>query len=969
MNFVSSILRGIQFIWATLLVTLKQLIAQRGLTLAIMLGLVTAISMTMGIPIYADAVYQDVLIEQLEDDEGQAETAIQPPFAFMYRYIGSWSGPVAYQDTLAADEYLSRSAAQDMHLPLELFVRYYRIADMRLFSTEDSNYADPLQNLSYISLASLSGLEERITLLEGRLPGAEPVDGHVEILVSENLANTLGLQSGEEYIAYERLDTAVGEIRAEIPIRIAGIWRASNAQESYWFYNLSEFNTVLFAHPQAFIQHILPAVNNEVNLALWYMVMDGSRVKSSDVNRVIGRIQNTRQHIFNLLPGIRLDISPLERLEAFDLKARNLTNFLYAFSLPLLGMVLTFIGLVSAMVIEQRRGQIATLRSRGATASQLVGMAAFEASILGLLSVLISIPLAMLIAFFIGRTRSFLDFSAGSSLPVRMPETAWQAGLLVALFAILAQVIPVLQTSRHTIVTYKQERARQVKPPWWQRAWLDVLLLIPTGYGIFLMQKSQGSLGGLPNDPFQNPLILLLPALGIFSLILILLRLLPYLMRLIAWLTGKTLDVGFLLAARHLSRRGSGFHAPVILLVFTLSLSTFTSSMAQTLDQYLYDKNYYEIGADISLDESGQPNPKLLSGSIGPQAASEQIIEQGTEDGPRWYFLPVSEHLRAPGVQAAARIGHAQARLHLPNGIIQGAYLGVDRVDFPLVSFWRADFAPEPLGALMNHLALTSEGVLIPRRLLETHNLLLGDTLIVTVSLQGTSVEMSLKVVGVFDLFPTWMPAEGPLVVGNLDYLYEQLGGEFPYDVWVNTESGAISEEIVKGLEDLDIIILYHRATEEYLNAEQLRPERQGVFGLLSVGFLALAILTVLGFFLYALFSFRSRLIELGVLRAVGLSARQLVVYLAAELTFLLSIGLAAGTCLGVWASRLFIPSLQMGSGPESQIPPFVIHIDWISVFRIYILFGFLFITALVTLSALLLRMKIFQAIKLGETN
>ena len=128
------------------------------------------------------------------------------------------------------------------------------------------------------------------------------------------------------------------------------------------------------------------------------------------------------------------------------------------------------------------------------------------------------------------------------------------------------------------------------------------------------------------------------------------------------------------------------------------------------------------------------------------------------------------------------------------------------------------------------------------------------------------------------------------------------------------------------------------------------------------------AVLTVLGFLLYAFFSFRRRFIELGVLRAIGLSAWQMTAFLAWELAFLLLVGAAAGTGLGAWVSELFIPYLQVGAGPEAQTPPFVVAIAWSEIFRIYALFGLLFVVALGGLAALLMRMKIFQAVKLGET-
>jgi putative ABC transport system permease protein len=70
---------------------------------------------------------------------------------------------------------------------------------------------------------------------------------------------------------------------------------------------------------------------------------------------------------------------------------------------------------------------------------------------------------------------------------------------------------------------------------------------------------------------------------------------------------------------------------------------------------------------------------------------------------------------------------------------------------------------------------------------------------------------------------------------------------------------------------------------------------------------------------------------------------------------------------MGVGVSSLFIPLLQVGNKMADRVPPFLVRIDWPSVFQIYILFILLFGCALFILSALLVRMKIFQAVKLGE--
>ena len=112
----------------------------------------------------------------------------------------------------------------------------------------------------------------------------------------------------------------------------------------------------------------------------------------------------------------------------------------------------------------------------------------------------------------------------------------------------------------------------------------------------------------------------------------------------------------------------------------------------------------------------------------------------------------------------------------------------------------------------------------------------------------------------------------------------------------------------------------------------------------------------------------QNRFIELGVLRAAGLSVGQMSGYLVWELAFLILIGGVIGTVLGYFASNLFIPFMQIGTEASDLIPPFKVLIAWDSIYQIYYMFGILFALTLVVSIFLLRRMRIFQAIKLGET-
>jgi len=166
---------------------------------------------------------------------------------------------------------------------------------------------------------------------------------------------------------------------------------------------------------------------------------------------------------------------------------------------------------------------------------------------------------------------------------------------------------------------------------------------------------------------------------------------------------------------------------------------------------------------------------------------------------------------------------------------------------------------------------------------------------------------------------------------------------------------------------DYDIRVVSMRGSREAIAKEQGRPERTGVFGILSVGFIAAALLTVLGFLLHAFISFRQRYIEFGVLRAIGLSVGQMISFLSLEQMLLIISGTTAGTALGVWVSRLFIPFLQVGTARNIDVPPFVVLIAWDDIAMIYGVFGIMLIGAVGGMIWFLLHLRIFEAVKLGE--
>ena len=426
-------------------------------------------------------------------------------------------------------------------------------------------------------------------------------------------------------------------------------------------------------------------------------------------------------------------------------------------------------------------------------------------------------------------------------------------------------------------------------------------------------------------------------------------------LRAMAWLIQWTNSVGLLIVTRQLERSPGAYYLPLILLVSTISLGIYTASFARTIDRYLYEQQYYRVSADVSVRVFSQ-NPSALPGG------------GGGNDAPPAY-MHISEYTSMPHVLGATRIGEYAAKARLTSGSVEGRFVGVDRADLGPVVFWRSDFANLRLGYLTNALALQPDSVLVSREFMDRRALDIGDLLELDVRSAGEVFKINLQIVGELNYFPRWYPEkDGALFVGNLDYLFEQAQIELAHRVIMRVSPEFNQRAFTRAVFDRGAAGVLVDEPISRIDREQSRPERQGLFGLLSIGFITSSLATMIGFLLYTIFSYQKRYVELGILRAIGLSQSSMIVSVAWELGLLIIMGLALGLGIGLLVSVLYIPYMQFVSSLEGVVPPYVVTMAWTEIAQIIALFLATFLLIMLILLVILRRMRIFQAVKLGET-
>lgn len=146
-------------------------------------------------------------------------------------------------------------------------------------------------------------------------------------------------------------------------------------------------------------------------------------------------------------------------------------------------------------------------------------------------------------------------------------------------------------------------------------------------------------------------------------------------------------------------------------------------------------------------------------------------------------------------------------------------------------------------------------------------------------------------------------------------------------------------------------------------------PVTSGVIGALSLGFAGAAVLAALGFVVAAVASIRERASEFAVLRAIGLSGRQLSSAVLLEHGALLTGALVGGVLLGgvmSWAILPYVALDATGARPATRV---AVHIAWSAIAGLVCALAAVILLAALLLAGPLRRARPGPAMRAGEED
>jgi predicted lysophospholipase L1 biosynthesis ABC-type transport system permease subunit len=264
--------------------------------------------------------------------------------------------------------------------------------------------------------------------------------------------------------------------------------------------------------------------------------------------------------------------------------------------------------------------------------------------------------------------------------------------------------------------------------------------------------------------------------------------------------------------------------------------------------------------------------------------------------------------------------------------------------------------------------------------LINTLPILVSSTLMATSGLEvGDEVPLSTLpgydgdgvIVGEIEEFPTVDPQTGaPIVLDYQSYLAAiYVPGSTtpaPEEYWLAVDEDALDAATSALAEEPYTSAEVASRAERELTLES-DPVALGTIGSLMLGFVAAAVFAGIGFAVNAAVSARERLVEFALLRAVGLSNRQLLGWLSLENALLVVFGLVGGTLLGIGLAWLVLPLITITQEATQAVPGIIVVYPWWTILWLELGIIGVLAAAVGLLAFMLRRMGLGALLRLGE--
>lgn len=963
----------------------RKIYKNKGLYAFLFLGILTLTILMSSIPMFTEGLLNRLLLKDLENYQ---KSTYQYPGNYTVNYQSNYkdldhaysklnegenSGEnpeilsvykKRFEEIKNIGEVTETEIVTNFKVPVTKVLTTYTLEGRYIRETDPDNSGQYFYH-GYGHLKAIKDFEKHITIISGRLPNESPQGNIYEVMLTENIIKKYQFELNKIYELTDVRENGLTPIKI-IPVCVFDI----STDDVFWTgINKDELLSESFMLDYNILERDF--INKEpclVDSVEWNYSFDYHVFKITNLDLFLNGCKENDLILKDIFPKITTTNSIENITDQYFNKKSRMEILLWTLYTPVIILLLLYLLMMCNAIVEREKNEIAVLNSRGATRFQIVADYIFQALFLCMLSMLTGPPLGRIMTSFLGSTTSFLQFGNNEPLFTHLGLKSYLYGAGASLIFLTLFGVYVFFNSKVNIVSHKRNLVRKKKKALWQKLFIDIFLfiIVGIGYSSFIQKMSIAlKAGGYITNDEMDPLLFLAPVLFILAAFLFVLRIYPFVINKIYLKNKSRLSANLYISLLQVSRSVVGYHFILVFMVVTLAIGLFSSISIRTINTNASQRILYKNGSDFVLK---------YSWDVIPQVENEDLNIEITDEYRPVYDEPdFSLYSTLPGVISASKVFTDRGCSIIKDNVETKNVdvMGIDPQTFAKTAWFKDGLLTDSLDKYIAPMISNEDSCIISSSLSSVTGLKKGDYLEFHIMNEAS---MKLHISDVVNYWPTFNPNKltvsnnslQKLIIVSVNSLQKNYGTR-PYDVWLNTKENISSDTIIEQIKKSKIKVTSIKNSVEEIFLAITNPYQTAVNGAFTFGFIICSIICIMGFLLFWTLEIKSRVIQYGVFRAIGLGSKDLMKILAWEQVLTSGLAILCGTVFGILTSFLFVPFFQLGFNVSQLVPPFeiivlrddILRILAISTVSIFILF--------MVLVFLMHSFKIDRALKLGE--
>ncbi|WP_033165020.1 ABC transporter permease [Clostridium sp. KNHs205] len=938
---------------------IHKILNKKWMAASLILGNLLLIGMVSGSVVYSNAVLNRLLVKELNN--AMETTGVYPLQTAVEIRMDRTRSDVSVAGKVKELEYLTDSLPSNMQLKAREIIRNYYIRTNYLYAPEEKEVNSQVLDLSF-----LSGMEDHVTMLSGKTYSSQLVDGAIEVIVSRKAMMEQELMLGEELYLADARDKEGNPYK----IRITGVFQNSESEDVYWVKSPDAYSKQFFMDEDLFRELF---VNYEAPQYKWnsifYVLMDYSDIKSGQVGNMSSVLERFSEKV------IAMDCYSYkeyfgELLKDFQVKEVRLNNILFLLEIPIFILLLVFIYMVNKQMMLNERGDIAMLKSRGASGGHIIRIYLYQGIIFSVLGLLLGIPLGLFFCYSLGNSNAFLEFVSRTALKVDFTGKAFLASLLCGGISLVITLVLAFWHTGETIVSYKRKLNKKAGKPVLKSLVAGAVFLSIAGYSLYNFKLHADTLAA---GKGLDPLLFCGAIFFILGMAFLVQGLFPFMTEVI-FCAGKNFwNPAAYASFQKLNKASDNQGFILLFLILTVSLGIFDATLARTINGNEEDRIVYTTGADLVLQEKWVSNKEDIQAYVAALKAMGQNVDESQFTVV--YTEPdFDRYKELEGVEKVTKVLMDKGlQVNGNSGKINTTLMGIQTKGFGETVNFKDGLLQTHWYNYLNEMGASEDGILVSSNFRDMLGYKTGDT--ITCSGEDGSFTGIIK--GFVDYWPSYAPVtlekskDGKaaevnqfLIVANLSKVQKEWGIT-PYQIWIKTSGSSSFIYNFAGQNNLQFEVFKDLSAN--IIEKNNDPFYQGTNGILTLGFIIILLICAIGFLIFWILSIFTRTLQFGVLRAMGMTLGEIIGMLVQEQLFLSVLPIFFGILIGRLVSGLFVPLIQIAYTSSEQILPLEIMEQGSDRIRVLVIVAAVVLLCMLIIGKLISDMKVTKALKLGE--